>query len=199
LDLLDVPETATPASWSDETLEAFLRNAVGVTQEDRKQNQILYYQPVSPKAQEVHDCKAKVVGVGGGNGSAKTDTALVDAMMCATGVFPYSQRHLIEQKFKGPIAVRVVVESLTTTLEPIILPKLQWWKWSGVDQAGGERGHWGWIPKNCLIDGDWQKSWSSKLRMLTIICETLRQRQDPRAVDHPVHVGRSGPERFRLG
>jgi hypothetical protein len=170
LDLLDVPETATPASWSDETLEAFLRNAVGVTQEDRKQNQILYYQPASAKAQAIHDCAAKVVGVGGGNGSGKSDTVLVDAMMCATGVFPYSQRHLIEQKFKGPIAVRLVVESLTTTLEPIILPKLQWWKWSGVDQAGGERGHWGWIPKNCLIDGDWQKSWNAKLRMLTVLC-----------------------------
>ena len=31
-------------------------------------------------------------------------------------------------------------ESLTTTLAPIILPKLQWWRWSGVDNAGGKKG-----------------------------------------------------------
>jgi hypothetical protein len=34
----------------------------------------------------------------------------------------------------------VTVESLTTTLEPIILPKLQWWKWTGVDRPGGDEG-----------------------------------------------------------
>ena len=155
---------------TDEQLREFLAEAVNVTQEDRRQNQILFYQAASAKAQQVHDSKAKVVGVGGGNGSSKTETALVEMVMCATGVFPYSQRHLIKQKFKGPISCRLVVESLTTTLEPIILPKLMYWHWTGVDRAGGERGHWGWIPKNCLVDGDWQKSWSAKLRMLRLIC-----------------------------
>lgn len=169
MNLLDL-EPSGLSGLSDEQLRQLAVEAVTITHEDRKTAQILFYQPASPKAQKVHDSAAKVLGVGGGNGSSKTETMLVEMMMCATGVFPYSQRHLIEQKFRGPIACRVTVESLTTTLEPIILPKLMWWRWTGVDQPDGERGHWGWIPKNCLIDGDWGKSWSAKLRLLRLIC-----------------------------
>lgn len=155
---------------TDEDLQRLVADVVGVSQEDRKQSAILYYRAASDKAQTVHECTAKTVGVGGGNGSSKTETALVEMIMCATGVFPYSQRHLVKSKFRGPIQCRMVVESLTTTLEPIILPKLMWHRWTGVDKAGGERGHFGWIPKHCLIDGDWQKSYSQKLRMLRVLC-----------------------------
>jgi hypothetical protein len=157
-------------SLSDEEIRLMVANAVHVMEEDRKQNQLLWYKPVSAKAQAAHDSKAKIIGIGGGNGSSKTETALVDLIMCATGVFPHTQKHLIEQKFRGPIQCRVVVESLTTTLENVILPKLQWWRWSGVDQQGGERGHWGWIPKMSLVEGDWAKSWNSRLRTLKVIC-----------------------------
>lgn len=153
-----------------EDFEQLFRAALTIQQEDRKQSQILYYKPASQKIQAIHDCKAKVVGIGGGNGSGKSEAMLVDMTMCTTGIFPYSQRHLITQKFRGPIQARLVVESLTTTLETVILPKLQWWKWSGVDKHGGERGHFGWIPKNCLIDGEWERSWSSKLRVLRVLC-----------------------------
>lgn len=169
MNLLDVP-AAPPRDWSNEALEAFLRTAVQVTEQDRKENQIKFYRPVSPKSQTFHDSKGRVVAAGGGNGSAKTETMLVELVMCMTGVFPDSQRHLIEQKFRGPINCRLTVESLTTTLEPIILPKLQWFKWTGVDRPGGERGHWGWIPKSCLIDGEWDRSWSNKLRILRVLC-----------------------------
>ncbi len=155
---------------SDEQYRGLLANVVHVTQEDRKQCAILYYRPVSPKVQQIHECTAKVIGIGGGNGSGKSVTALAELVMATTGVFPLSQRHLIDQKFKGPIQARLVVESLTTTLETIILPKLMWWRWSGVDAQGGERGHWGLIPKNCLLDGDWLKSYSQKLRMLRVLC-----------------------------
>ena len=165
----DIPPDQLP-ELSDEELRELLAEVVTVSQEDRKQNAILYYQPASSKAQTVHDTAAKMVGIGGGNGSSKTETALVEMIMCATGIFPNSQKHLIKQKFKGPIQCRMVVESLTTTLEPIILPKLMWHRWTGVDQQGGKRGHWGWIPKNCLIDGDWQKSFSQKLRVLRVLC-----------------------------
>lgn len=161
---------------SDEAFRELLASTVQVTQEDRKQNQLLFYESISPKSQTFHDSKAKVIAAGGGNGSGKSETMLVEVVMCATGIFPYSQRHLIEQKFRGPIQARVTVESLTTTLDPIILPKLQWWKWSGVDMPGGARGHWGWIPKSCLIDGDWSKSYSNKLRILTVLC---RDPQNP--------------------
>jgi hypothetical protein len=169
LNLLDVPATA-PNEWSNEALEAFLRTAVQVTEQDRKENQIRFYKPVSPKSQSFHDSKAKVVAAGGGNGSSKTETMLVDLVMAMTGVFPDSQRQLVDQKFRGPISCRIVVESLTTTLEPIILPKLQWFRWTGVDRPGGEKGHWGWIPKSCLIDGEWDRSWSNKLRILRVLC-----------------------------
>jgi len=161
----------------DEALRDYVLQALRITEEDRKQNQILFYQPASPKAQIVHDCKAKTIGIGGGNGSSKSETALVEMVMCATGMFPVSQRHLIAQKFRGPIACRLVVESLTTTLEPIILPKLMHWRWTGVDAQGGARGHWGWIPKQSLIDGEWDRSWSAKLRMLRLIC------RDPQDTD----------------
>lgn len=63
-----------------------------------------------------------------------------------------------------------MIESLTTTLHPTILPKLKWWVWSGPTPQGGPRGHWGWVPKDCLVKGDWQKSWSEKLRLLTVKC-----------------------------
>src|SRR5437762_13733662 len=84
---------------------------VSITEEDRKQNQIRFYQPVSPKSQQFHDSKGRVVAAGGGNGSAKTETMLVEVVMCATGIFPDSQAHLVEQKFRGPINCRVTVES----------------------------------------------------------------------------------------
>jgi hypothetical protein len=169
----------SPDNWSNAELETFLRSAVRVTEQDRKENQIKWYRSVSPKAQAFHDSKARVVAAGGGNGSSKTETMLVDLAMCMTGVFPDSQRHLIEQKFRGPIHCRLTVESLTTTLEPIILPKLQWFHWSGVDRPGGERGHWGWIPKSCLIDGEWSRSYSNKLRILRVLC---RDPHDPKRV-----------------
>ena len=157
-------------SLSDDALRELLLKAVDLQRADRQENQILYYRPVSSRALQVHECLSRTVGIGGGNGSAKTDTALVEMTMCATGVFPQALAHLAEAKFRGPIQARIVCESLTTVLHPVILPKLQWWRWSGADAPGGEKGHWGWIPKTSLIDGEWAKSWSEKLRTLRVIC-----------------------------
>lgn len=155
---------------NDDQLRELLASTLQIVEEDRKQSQIRFYKPVSPKAQHFHESKGRVVAAGGGNGSAKTETMLVEVVMCATGIFPDSQKHLIDQKFRGPVQCRVTVESLTTTLEPIILPKLQWFKWSGTDRPGGARGHWGWVPKSCLIDGEWDRSYSNKLRILRVLC-----------------------------
>lgn len=167
--LLDL-DPSTVGGLSDEELRSLLAQAVTITEEDRKTSQILFYKPVSEKAQSFHESRAHVVAAGGGNGSSKTETMLVEMVMCMTGIFPQSQRHLIEQKFRGPINCRLTVESLTNTLEPIILPKLQWFRWTGVDRPGGDKGHWGWVPKNCLFDGEWEKSYSNKLRMLRVLC-----------------------------
>ena len=154
----------------DEAFKHLLASVAGKLEADRQQNQIRYYKPASPRAAEVHRSQARLLGVSGGNGSSKTETCLVHIMALATGVFPMSIAKELQPKFRGPVNCRIVVESITTTLENIILPKLQWWKWTGVDRPGGEKGHWGWIPKESLIDGDWDRSWSAKLRTLTVVC-----------------------------
>ena len=164
------------ANLTDEQYRLLLADLINVTSEDRKQSQILYYKPVSEKSLHFHESTKKTLAAGGGNRSGKTETMLSHMVMCTTGIFPYSLKHLVKDHFRGPINVRLTVESLTTTLEPVIFPKLQWWKWSGAPPHGGDKGHWGWIPKNCLIDGDWQKSYSAKTRTLRVLC---RDPDDP--------------------
>jgi len=155
---------------SDSQFRALAGEVLTLAQGDRQVRQILQYQPVSENAMKFHHSKASLMGVCGGNGSGKTESAMVELVACATGVFPDSLKHLAQDKFRGPINCRIVVESLTTVLEPIILPKLMWFRWTGHDQPGGKKGHWGWVPRDCLIDGNWEKSWSSKLRTLTVSC-----------------------------
>ncbi len=141
-----------------------------IQQADRRENNLLYYIPASKEAERIHRTKAKIVGVGGGNRSGKTDTVLAHIAALTTGVFPLGLEDVFKEQFRGPISVRFVCESLKVTLHPTILPKLQWWKWQGIDQPGGERGHWGWIPKICLKGGSWQTAWSEKLCTLTVNC-----------------------------
>jgi len=137
--------------------------------DDRREHQLLFYQPVSEKARDIHMATETVCGVGGGNRASKTDTCLADLVIRSTGIVPKSlQADYPMQKLRGPINVRVVCESLTTTMHPVILSKLQWWKWNGMPPQGGPQGHWGWIPRNCLINGSWEKSWTEKLRRLVM-------------------------------
>ena len=166
------------AGLNNEAFQLALQEVLKIGKADRAENQLLYYQPVSDRAELIHKTRAKVIFASGGNGSSKTETCLVELAACATGVFPECLNTWFIGKFRGPIQCRVIVESLTTTLHPIILPKLQWFKWTGVDMPGGERGHWGWIPKHCLIDGSWEKSWSSYQRVLTVKCF------DPKTGEH---------------
>ncbi len=144
--------------------------------ENRKEWNLLYYEPVSEKAKAIHLSDAKVTGVFGGNRSSKTDTILADFSIAGTGVIPLSLRRdpdeyeFVRSQLRGPINMRIVCESLTTTLHQVILRKLQWNSWNGMDQPGGKRGHFGWIPKRCLINGSWEKSWSEKFRTLKMYC-----------------------------
>ena len=163
---------------NDEAFSLVVQEILKIGATDRAENQIIYYRPVSERAELVHKSRAKVVFVSGGNGSSKTETCLVELIACATGIFPEYMNTWFHGKWRGPLNCRVVVESLTTTLMPIIIPKLQWWQWTGVDMPGGARGHWGWVPKQCLIDGSWEKSWSSHYRMLTLKCF------DPKTKEH---------------
>lgn len=160
---------ADVVEMSDDRIRDVLESLLAVQQADRQENQLLFYKPVSEHAERIHKSKAKFLGVGGGNGSGKTETNLVDMIALATGIIPESIPY-IRERFRGPIKCRVVLESLKTVLHPTFLPKMQWWKWSGVDEQGGDRGHWGWVPRYCLRDGSWDKSWSEKLCMLTVLC-----------------------------
>jgi hypothetical protein len=137
---------------------------------DRRENAIRYYEPVSEKGKKVHTTTCKTVGVFGGNGSGKTEQCIAEMAMLATGLVPDSLAECVDprEKLRGPVSCRVVLESLTTTMHNIILPKLQWWKWTGIDQPGGQKGHWGWIPRTSLLGGDWTRAWSEKLRTLRI-------------------------------
>ena len=165
--LSELPSDLT--TLTDAQLERLAGDLLSIQATERQQNQLRYYQPVSQLSTDIHACIKKTIGIGGGNGSSKTDTALAEMVIRATGQIPLSLQGVYpKDKLRGPIACRVVCESITTTLVPIILPKLQWWRWQGVDAAGGQRGHWGWIPKHCLIDGDWKKSWREKERMLRL-------------------------------
>lgn len=164
---------------TNEQLQSALGQALGIFNTDRQQNQLVYYEPNQPAARSLHASRARVRAAFAGNGAGKTDTCLAEIVALATGIFPTSIKEELLPKFRGPIATRVVIESLTTTLTPIILPKLQYWKWNGIDRPGGDRGHWGWIPKESLLDGDWSKSWSEKLRYLRLVC---RDPEDPESI-----------------
>ncbi len=163
---------------SSKRLKLLASEVIGLQRADVRENQLLYYEPASPESERAHHSKASLLGLGGGNRSSKTETALVEDIACATGVFPIRLFEPFMEKFRGPIRVRICVESLTTTLYPIILPKLQWWRWSGASAPGGELGHWGWIPKLCLPNGSWESAWRDKLRTLRVIC------RDPENFDH---------------
>lgn len=141
---------------------------------DRQENQLLYYQPVSEIAVDVWRCNTRYQCVGGGNGASKTETMLAKLACLTTGIMPFGMDDETEaamrDQFVGPINVRVVVASLTTTLYPIILPKLMYWTWTGLPPAGGANGHWGWIPRRLLKQGAWVPSWSDKYRILRHHC-----------------------------
>lgn len=173
----------TPESISKLSNEEFRQLLAEMTKfqaDDVKENQLLYYKPVSELARTTHASTAHILGIGGGNRSSKTETHLTELLIACTGIIPLSLRDTYDRsKLRGPIQARIICESLTTVLHPIMLPKLQYWRWSGADQPGGVRGHWGWIPRSSLIEGSWDKSWSEKTRLLRLYC---RDPDDPQRV-----------------
>lgn len=157
-------------TYTDEELLDVTAQLLDLQENDRKDFALHYYEPANPTIAKIHQLTCGTIGIFGGNGSGKTEHALVEGIIRCTGIIPESLKATYpREKLRGPIKMRVVCESLTTVLEPIILPKLQHWCWSGLMPQGGAQGHWGWIPKHCLIGGDWKKSYSTKLRMLTLI------------------------------
>lgn len=179
--MLDLQEAVTKtAALSDAEVNSYLDN---FSQEEirslaeqvfrakealRQEQQLLFYQPVSDEAKRFHFSTAQQRVILGGNGSSKTETNLVDMAIAMTGIVPYSlQADYPKEKLRPPIASRLIVESLTNTWESSIKPKLQWDHWTGL--IDGRRGHFGWIPKQFLIRGKWEESWSEKYRTLRLV------------------------------
>lgn len=155
---------------TDDELLMYCKDYIELQERDRREFALHYYTPANSTIARLHDLTVGTIGIFGGNGSGKTEHALVEGIIRCTGVIPKSlEATYPRQKLRGPIHMRVTCESLTTVLEPIILPKLQYWQWSGLNPQGGDQGHWGWIPKHCLINGDWKKSYNTRLRMLNLI------------------------------
>lgn len=153
--------------WFESVSQAFL----GAMLEDRQKTQLAYYQVVNPDSTAVHLSTAREVAIVGGNRSSKTDTALAELSIRLTGHIPQSLMATYpREKLHLPARARVVCNSLTDTLEPIIKPKLRWDQWNGADMT---RGHWGWIPKHCLVGGSWEKAYSEKNRTLNVCADTL--------------------------
>jgi len=174
-----LPRKSDLQGLSDEDFRRAFADVVALQRQDRMESNISYYEPASAPARRIHESSARIIGVGGGNRSGKSETVLAHLAALATGILPDSVRDDLLPKFRGPVHVRICIESLTTVLHPIILPKLKWWVWTGIDQPGGERGHYGWIPRLCLRENDWEKSWSEKLRTLTVLC---RDPEEPEKV-----------------
>jgi hypothetical protein len=158
------------STLSDEELVKTFQQQLDLQNQDKREYALYYYEPTNAEVARIHDLTVGTIGIFGGNGSGKTEHALVEGIIRATGIIPESLRATYpREKLRGPINMRVVCESLTTVLDPIILPKLQYFSWSGLMPQGGLQGHWGWIPKHCLIGGDWKKSYNNRLRMLSVL------------------------------
>ncbi len=166
------------ARLSSERFAALAGNVLTQQRTQRKERNLQWYVPVNENSMAAHLATESTVCLGGGNRSSKTETVMSEFAQCTTGIFSNALRKrfeeegrdIVKEKFRGPIDVRVVCESLTTVLHQTILSKLQWWKWTGSSEPGGDMGHWGWIPRDCLIGDTWDRSWSEKLRTLRVLC-----------------------------
>lgn len=149
--------------WWAEVVSEF---AAGIA-EDRQRNQLSYYTLANPMALPIHLSTAREVAIVGGNRSSKTDTMLAELSIQMTGVVPISLEKVYpREKLRPPIRARIVCNSLTDTLEPVIKPKLRYDQWNGVGDPKDGRGHWGWIPHRLLKGGTWEGAYSEKYRTL---------------------------------
>lgn len=193
---------ARVARLSDRQLAQLEAELAPVLLRDARACQLAYYIPLHAEARKLHHSTARVYGVQGGRKAGKTDVLLVELAIQMTGLVPLALRlctrcqalctlaegqwrhpgaesHPAEgaypvAKLRAPIRARLVVTSLTSAWDTNLKPKLQWWEWSGRQNAAGEVGdpacgHWGWIPQGCLVGGDWERSWSSSHRVLTVV------------------------------
>lgn len=171
MDLLDLATLPAPElrKLPRPVREAAAKEILARLYQLKQEEQIQFYQPSSPQARSIHLSTAKEIVATGGNRSGKSDTSLAELTIQMTGIVPKSLQNVYPKvKLRPPIRARLVCTSLTNTWDAVIRPKLQYWQWNGAGDPGGDRGHWGWIPKRFLINGKWGDSWSEKQRTLTL-------------------------------
>lgn len=168
---LDQQSSLTQAELNALSTDELIERAAKVEQKrsiSRQDNQLKLYQPVSAEARRFHLSTAIQRLATGGNGSGKSETNIVDLLIEMTGEVPFSLEDDYPMgKLRPPIAARLIVASFTNTWVGSIKSKLQWNKWTGPLNEPG-KGHWGWIPKRFLKNGNWEDSWSEKYRILTL-------------------------------
>src|SRR6185437_13765076 len=104
---------------------------------------------------DVHACEANIVGVSGGNQSSKTTTCTIEDLIKGCRKIPgslqgiYPQSKLPKKKFNR---IRVVCEDYQNGILKHNLPNLRRW-----------------TPRDYLIDGQWNKSWSAEKMQLTLV------------------------------
>lgn len=101
-----------------------------------------------------HASKADLVGVCGGNQSSKTTTGTINDLIKATGEMPLSLVGVAEHRIssKRYNRIRITCEDYTRGILNHNLPTIQRW-----------------VPREYLIDGKFERSWSDKRNTLTLI------------------------------
>lgn len=117
---------------------------------------------------DVHLSKASIRGASGGNQSSKTTTGCIEALIKATGSLPLCfdpmskdfkfeyPKHRLERK--GPQHVRVIGEDYQNGVLRNLIPTYRKW-----------------APKEHLIDGSWEKSYSSGEQTLRLVDPQTKQ------------------------
>lgn len=123
--------------------DLFAEVGEGVLQSVRRPN-ILNYQPY-PKQELFHRSKYWGRLLLGGNRAGKTDSNVAECIFRARGIHPYQDGPL-----KPVTQGRFFTTDLEKGLKQIALPKFQRW-----------------VPPSMLIDGNWDKSWDERGRVLT--------------------------------
>jgi hypothetical protein len=106
-------------------------------------------------AVDVHACTANIIGVSGGNQSSKTTTCTIEDLIKATRKIPQNLKGIYpESKLptKKINRIRVICEDYQNGILKHNLPNLMRW-----------------TPRDYLIDGRWEKSWSAEKMQLTLI------------------------------
>jgi phage terminase large subunit-like protein len=116
---------------------------------------------------DVHLSGASIRGASGGNQSSKTTTGCIEALIKATGALPHCFDPAHGGKFtypahrlvrKGPQHVRVVGEDFQNGILRNLIPTYRKW-----------------APREYLIDGSWEKSYSSGEQILRLTDPMTKQ------------------------